>query len=121
MSPQTAQEFSLGLRCGQLLTMKGGLPEILKDQFLGIIGGKIEVIAPWGQGLWRAREWIWAENKVVMPGLVNAHTHLAMSPFRGLADDEPFAQWLHGPILPLEAGLVDAEFVRVGTELALLE
>jgi 5-methylthioadenosine/S-adenosylhomocysteine deaminase len=56
-----------------------------------------------------------------MPGLVNAHTHLPMSLFRGLADDHPFNEWLFQTILPLETSLVCPEFVRAGTELSLLE
>lgn len=58
---------------------------------------------------------------VVMPGLVNAHTHAAMTLLRGLADDLPLAAWLNDHIWPAEARWVSAEFVRDGTELAVAE
>ena len=58
---------------------------------------------------------------VLLPGLVNAHTHAAMTLFRGLADDLPLEVWLNQHIWPAEAQWVTADFVRDGTELALLE
>ncbi len=58
---------------------------------------------------------------VLMPGLVNAHTHAAMTLFRGLADDLPLETWLNGHIWPAEARWVTPDFVRDGAELALLE
>jgi 5-methylthioadenosine/S-adenosylhomocysteine deaminase len=58
---------------------------------------------------------------VLMPGLVNAHTHAAMSLFRGLADDLPFDIWLRERIWPAEARWVEAEFVADGTRLAIAE
>ena len=58
---------------------------------------------------------------VLLPGLVNAHTHAAMTLFRGLADDMPLETWLNGHIWPAEARWVTPDFVRDGTELALLE
>jgi 5-methylthioadenosine/S-adenosylhomocysteine deaminase len=57
---------------------------------------------------------------VVMPGLVNAHTHLAMTLFRGFADDMPLQSWLEEKIWPTEAKLV-AEDVYWGTRLGVLE
>ncbi|MDH4135063.1 MAG: TRZ/ATZ family hydrolase, partial [Gammaproteobacteria bacterium] len=55
------------------------------------------------------------------PGLVNAHTHAAMSLFRGLADDLPLMDWLQNHIWPAEGRWVSAEFVFEGTELAIAE
>ncbi|MDZ4677722.1 MAG: amidohydrolase [Oligoflexia bacterium] len=114
-------EFSLGIHCDYLLTMSGGSGKVLHDQFIGVNGSRIATIAPWGENNWKCDKLIKAKNKIVMPGLINGHTHLCMSLFRGLADDLPFHQWLHEYILPLEAKLVDAKFVRVGTQLAALE
>ena len=54
------------------------------------------------------------EHHVIMPGLVNAHTHLAMNHMRGLADDKPLAQWLQEDVWPTEGRLVSPEFVRAG-------
>ncbi|WP_188974645.1 amidohydrolase [Halocalculus aciditolerans] len=61
-----------------------------------------------------------ADGCLIMPGLVNAHTHAAMSLLRGYADDKPLDAWLREDIWPAEASLTP-EDVRAGTELALLE
>ena len=61
-----------------------------------------------------------AEGCLVMPGLVNAHCHAAMTLLRGYADDKPLDAWLQEDIWPAEAEL-GAEDVRAGTELALVE
>ena len=58
---------------------------------------------------------------IVLPGLINTHTHAPMVLFRGLADDLPLMRWLNEYIFPAERKTVSAEFVRVGTELAALE
>lgn len=57
----------------------------------------------------------------LIPGLVNAHTHAAMSLFRGLADDLPLMEWLNGYVWPAESRCVSDEFVRDGTRLAIAE
>jgi 5-methylthioadenosine/S-adenosylhomocysteine deaminase len=62
-----------------------------------------------------------ATGHVVMPGLINTHTHAPMVLFRGLADDLPLMEWLHQYIFPAEAKNVDEDFVRWGTRLACLE
>ncbi|MDZ7850091.1 MAG: amidohydrolase [Halodesulfurarchaeum sp.] len=61
-----------------------------------------------------------AAGGLVMPGLVNAHTHAAMTLLRGYADDKPLDAWLQEDIWPAEAALEPAD-IRAGTELALLE
>ncbi len=58
---------------------------------------------------------------VLIPGLVNAHTHSPMTLLRGLADDLPLMTWLHEYIWPAEKRWVDQEFVADGTRLAMLE
>jgi 5-methylthioadenosine/S-adenosylhomocysteine deaminase len=58
---------------------------------------------------------------VLLPGLVNAHTHAAMTLFRGLSDDLSLETWLRDGIWPAEKRWVSAEFVRDGTELAIAE
>ncbi len=60
-------------------------------------------------------------NAILAPGLVNTHTHAAMSLFRGIANDRKLEDWLQNFIFPAEAKNVDREFVRWGTRLALLE
>lgn len=61
------------------------------------------------------------EGKVVMPGLVNAHTHVPMTLLRGLADDLRLDVWLMGYMMPVEREFVSPDFVRLGTQLACVE
>jgi 5-methylthioadenosine/S-adenosylhomocysteine deaminase len=70
---------------------------------------------------YRGREGIDASGKLIMPGLLNAHTHAPMTLFRGIADDVPLEAWLHKYIWPAEAKWVGPEFVRLGTQLAAAE
>jgi 5-methylthioadenosine/S-adenosylhomocysteine deaminase len=60
-------------------------------------------------------------QRVVMPGLINGHSHAAMTLLRGVADDLALMDWLNNYIFPAEVEFVDAEFVRIGTELACWE
>ena len=69
----------------------------------------------------RGRDTIDAGGGVVMPGLINTHTHAPMVLFRGLADDVALTDWLNNYIFPAEAKMVSPEFVRAGTRLAALE
>jgi len=61
------------------------------------------------------------DNRIVMPGLINGHSHAAMTLLRGVADDLALMDWLNNYIFPAEVEFVDAEFVRIGTELACWE
>ena len=69
----------------------------------------------------RGRETIDASGQIVLPGLINTHTHAPMVLYRGLADDLPLMEWLNNYIFPAEAKTVSPEFVRAGTRLAALE
>ena len=60
-------------------------------------------------------------NKVLMPGLVNAHTHVPMTLLRGLADDLRLDVWLMGYMMPVEREFVSPDFVRLGTQIACAE
>ena len=60
-------------------------------------------------------------DHALLPGFVNAHTHVAMNLFRGIADDLPLMEWLNDHIWPAEAKWVNEEFVRDGTQLAIAE
>lgn len=62
-----------------------------------------------------------AAGGIVMPGLVNSHTHLPMTLFRGLADDLPLTTWLNEHIFPAETRFIEPEAVRWGTLLACAE
>ena len=68
-----------------------------------------------------ARKTLDGKNRVVMPGLVNGHSHAAMTLLRGVADDLALMDWLNNYIFPAEVEFVDPEFVRIGTELACWE
>ncbi len=114
------KKFDLGILCGQFLSMKDHEAKIEKNIFLGIKKEKISFVGSENKKE-ECEEFIDASQKLVMPGLVNSHAHLPMQLFRGLADDEPFDVWLWQHILPLEAKLVSPEFVRLGTQMALLE
>jgi 5-methylthioadenosine/S-adenosylhomocysteine deaminase len=60
-------------------------------------------------------------GKVLLPGLVNAHTHVPMNLLRGLADDLRLDVWLMGYMMPVEREFVSPDFVRLGTQLACAE
>ncbi|MBT3391578.1 MAG: amidohydrolase family protein [Chloroflexi bacterium] len=68
-----------------------------------------------------ANETVDCDGKVLMPGLVNAHTHVPMTLLRGLADDLRLDVWLLGYMMPVEREFVSPEFVQLGTSLACIE
>jgi len=68
-----------------------------------------------------ANEMIDCQSKVLMPGLINAHTHVPMTLLRGLADDLRLDVWLMGYMMPVERRFVSPEFVQLGTSLACAE
>src|SRR5688572_2207641 len=69
----------------------------------------------------RGRDTLDARGQIVLPGLINTHTHAPMVLYRGLADDLALSEWLEKYIFPAEAKTVSPEFVRAGTRLAALE
>jgi 5-methylthioadenosine/S-adenosylhomocysteine deaminase len=73
------------------------------------------------KGQFYAQETIDCDGKVVMPGLINAHTHVPMTLLRGLADDLRLDVWLLGFMMPVEREFVSPEFVHLGTQIACLE
>lgn len=100
---------------GQVLRPDGTVEraDVLVDRDAG------EVVAV-GAELDGGEEVLDAEGGLVTPGLVNAHTHVAMTLLRGYADDKPLEAWLREDVWPVEAQLEAAD-VRVGTELGVLE
>jgi 5-methylthioadenosine/S-adenosylhomocysteine deaminase len=70
---------------------------------------------------YRAAQTINARDQIVLPGLINTHTHAPMVMYRGLADDLKLMDWLEKYIFPAEAKTVSPEMVRIGTRLAALE
>jgi 5-methylthioadenosine/S-adenosylhomocysteine deaminase len=85
--------------------------------------GKILAICPRSESArrFKAATTVDLDNHILMPGLVNAHGHAAMSLLRGYADDLDLHCWLNDRIWPAEAQWISEEFVRDGTELALAE
>jgi len=96
---------------------------IIEDGIVGVRKGRIAELGPRDPAarLPAAAETIDATGKILMPGLVNTHTHLPMALFRGLADDLPLHTWLNEHIFPAEALHVDPESVRLGAMLACAE
>ena len=94
---------------------KNGAVAVLNDQ-IHAVGNSEELEASYS-----AKEVIDCEGKVLMPGLVNAHTHVPMNLLRGLADDLRLDVWLLGYIMPVEREYVNPDFVRLGTSLACAE
>jgi 5-methylthioadenosine/S-adenosylhomocysteine deaminase len=90
---------------------------------VAIQGEQIEAVGPQAdlQAAYTPRETIDCGGKVVMPGLVNAHTHVPMTLLRGLADDLRLDVWLQGYMMPVEREFVSPDFVRLGTQIACLE
>ncbi len=97
--------------------------EVIKGGAVAIKDGLIIAIDSAGDisKLYPAAERIKGNNRIVMPGLVNGHSHAAMTLLRGVADDMALMEWLNNYIFPAEVEFVDAEFVRIGTELACWE
>ncbi len=97
--------------------------EIFAPGMLGVKDGRITHVGPMPDhgAMPAAAETLDAGGAMVMPGLVNAHTHLPMTLFRGLADDLPLEVWLNEHIFPAEARHIDAETVGIGTRLACAE
>jgi 5-methylthioadenosine/S-adenosylhomocysteine deaminase len=96
---------------------------VLENCALVIDKGQILALVPNDEAERRftAKEIINLDNHVLIPGLVNAHGHAAMSLLRGYADDQPLHTWLNDHIWPTENRWVGEEFVRDGTQLAMAE
>ena len=113
------QDADLIIKNGTLLTMDFK-NSILENGFLAIRGDRLSHMGTGDMPSIKATKIIDAKGGLVLPGLVNGHTHAAMTLFRGLADDLPLMQWLENYIFPAERNM-DAEFVYTGTLLALAE
>lgn len=71
--------------------------------------------------IYEAKQVVDAGKGIVMPGLINVHTHAAMTMFRGMADDLPLQEWLNDHIWPAEAKYLNEEFIELASSLACLE
>jgi 5-methylthioadenosine/S-adenosylhomocysteine deaminase len=105
-------------------------PSFITQADIGIRDGRIRFIRdkeippesdPGSEGHEMAREVLHARGQLVMPGLVNTHTHLPMVLLRGLADDLPLMAWLNGFIFPAEGRFMNEKTVYAGSLLAMAE
>jgi len=115
-----AERADLLITGGTVLTMAG--PNIEKGSVV-IRDGEIIAVGPSSEidREYAAKQTIRAGGMAVTPGFVNAHTHVPMVLFRGIADDLDLMEWLQNFIFPAEAKNVDREFVKWGTRLAAAE
>lgn len=96
---------------------------LLTQHSLAIQNGRIAALLPSTEARahYQADQTIELPQHILMPGLINAHTHSPMSLLRGIADDLPLMPWLQEHIWPAEARWVSAQFVADGTRLAIAE
>jgi 5-methylthioadenosine/S-adenosylhomocysteine deaminase len=116
-----AEKIDILITGGTVLTLSGRR-DVIEDGVVGISGGTIRFActrsdAPASSPV----ETIDAAGCAVMPGLVNTHTHLPMTCFRGLADDLPLMEWLHEHMFPAEAKHVNREMIYRGALLGMAE
>jgi len=118
--------FDLVVTKATIVTMD---PErhVIEDGVIGVSGDSISFVGPESDFYARngkdfaSRHTMDAKGKLIMPGLINAHTHIPMVLMRGLVDDVTLDDWLRKYIFPAEAKNVNEEFVRWGSRLALAE
>src|SRR6185503_1316269 len=126
MSTATAQRrktmVDLIIRSGTVVTMDGSR-RVIDDGAVAVKAGRVVAVDDTADidRRYAAREVINAAGKVVIPGLINGHTHVPMTLFRGIADDLDLQEWLTKYIFPAEAKNVTEDFVRAGTRLGLAE
>ena len=96
---------------------------VLDEHAVAVRAGRIVAVLPQAEARARfvAVRTVELPRHLLIPGLVNLHTHAAMSLLRGIADDLPLMRWLQEAIWPAESRHVDAAFVRDGTRLAAAE
>jgi 5-methylthioadenosine/S-adenosylhomocysteine deaminase len=96
---------------------------VLEDHAIAVAGGVIRALMPAADAALRfsAGNVVDLPEHVIVPGLVNAHTHASMALLRGVGDDLPLQRWLTERIWPLEQALVGEEFVHDGARLAAVE
>jgi 5-methylthioadenosine/S-adenosylhomocysteine deaminase len=116
------EQVDLAIRGGTVLTLDAA-DTVIADGAVVIRGGRIVEVGPQRRldRRYRARRTLRAEGHIVLPGLINAHTHVAMTLLRGVKDDVELMTWLTQYMFPLEARFATREFVRWGARLACWE
>lgn len=122
VAAQTQQSVDLIVYGDYLLTMEEGV-DVLEKGAVAVRGDTIVAAgsATDIDAVYRADRTIEGQGRVLMPGLVNGHTHTSMVLFRGMADDLPLMTWLQNYIFPMEGRYVDEALVEAGTRLACWE
>lgn len=112
----------IGIFGAKILSMDKNF-SIINDGAIIINNGKIIEIGESEKlrATFSVKKSIEAKGKLVMPGLINTHTHSAMTIFRGFADDIALKSWLHEFVFPSEAKYINAQTVKLGTTLAIAE
>ena len=113
------QQCDIIIKNGTILTMDNE-NSVFENGRLCVKGDIIVRVGDLDDGSFAARKLVDAKGGLILPGLVNGHTHAAMSLFRGLADDLPLMEWLNNYIFPAEKRM-NADFVYTGTLLACAE
>jgi 5-methylthioadenosine/S-adenosylhomocysteine deaminase len=118
-STQTADLLIVG---GTVVTMNADR-DVIENGAIAVKNGEIVAVGKSSDiaKSFRAKQTIDAKSKVIIPGLINTHTHVPMSLYRGIADDLDLQDWLTKYIFPAEAKNVNEAFVRAGTRLGLAE
>lgn len=113
------QPADIIIKNGTILTMDSR-NSVIENGVLGIKGDTISYLGDrHGRNIETINS-VDAKGGIILPGMINGHTHAAMSLFRGLADDLPLMDWLNNYIFPVESR-IDADFVYTGTLLACAE
>lgn len=96
---------------------------VLENHCVVIKDDQIVAVLPSDQlkGSYQVGQSVELSQHVLIPGLINAHGHAAMSLFRGMSDDLPLMEWLEQHVWPAEQRWVDEQFVKDGTEIAIAE
>jgi 5-methylthioadenosine/S-adenosylhomocysteine deaminase len=116
------ERVSLVISGGTVVTMDAGA-RVIEDGAVAIQGDTIVAVGTRNdlEARYHAAATIDARGQIIMPGLINTHTHAPMVLYRGLADDLALMDWLNKYIFPAEKATVSPEFCRIGTRLAALE
>ena len=122
MTQANKEQVDLIVAGGTIVTMDSQR-RLIENGSIAIKGGRIVAIGERRDitKKYQAAQTINASGKAVIPGLINTHTHIPMTLFRGIADDLDLNDWLTKYIFPAEAKNVNEEFVRIGTQLGLAE
>ena len=116
------KEVSLIVHGEYLVTMNED-NRVIQKGAIAISGNNIVAVATQEEieKKYKAVKTVKGDSKILMPGLINGHTHTAMTLFRGMADDLELMTWLSNYIFPMEGQFVDPEFIKIGTRLACWE